>query len=531
MTSRSDRELLDDARTGDRAAFQELYDRHRGAALRLARSYRRNGDADDLVNGAFERVLAALLRGNGPTDAFRPYLFVTLRRLAMEDGRRPHDETLDELPDSVTAAMDLPPLDGTERDLVLQAFAALPERWQAVLWLTEVEGRQPREVGRSAGLPANTVAVLAHRARERLRQTYLQAHLQSTPRRGCEPHRSRLGSYVRGGLSRRHRVTTADHLAHCASCRDLVAGLDDVNRLLVRSVFPLFALGSAGNIGLDVTGGATATATLGGSSASLGTPAAGVGTGAGGVSAAVKVGAAVVTAVAALTVTIVPFGGDPPSEERPTLEAGAPADGDGGDEPAGRDMAAGGARPPQPGEPASEGDEASSSETVTTGTAAPTGPAIASPERAGPSADSLVGLDLGLGVGPDIGAGVDIEVGPDVTIDATWALGLLGSGRLDVAVRNSGTAAAPELALDVRLSPDASVTSLLGTGCEPAGGLDVVLGLLRSLTCGIGDLTAGAGASLGIPLHVAAAGQAATVTLRSGADVLDTTVVDPPAAG
>ncbi|MGH9111805.1 MAG: sigma-70 family RNA polymerase sigma factor, partial [Acidimicrobiales bacterium] len=233
MTTRSDCDLLDHARTGDRAAFQELYDRHRGAALRLARSYRRNGDADDLVNGAFERVLAALLRGNGPTDAFRPYLFVTLRRLAMEDGRRPHDEALDGLPDTVTAVIDLPALEGVERDLVTRAFDALPERWQAVLWLTEVEGRQPREVGPSAGLPANTVSVLAHRARERLRQNYLQAHLQSAPRLGCEPHRSRLGSYVRGGLSRRHRATTDDHLADCASCRDLVAELDDVNRLLV----------------------------------------------------------------------------------------------------------------------------------------------------------------------------------------------------------------------------------------------------------------------------------------------------------
>src|ERR687897_892490 len=235
-------------------------------------------------------------------------------------------------------------------------------------------------------------------------------------------------------------------------------------------------------------------------------PASAVTCGGGGVSAAVKVGAAVVTAVAALTVTIVPFGGDRPSDERPTLEAGAPADGDRGDEPAARDVTAGGAQPPQLAESATEGDEASTSGTITTGTAAPTGPAAASPEPA-PAADSLVDLGLGIGVGPDLGVGVDVEVGPDVTIDATWALGLLGSGRLDVAVRNSGTAAALLLALDVRLSPDARVRSLLGTGCAPAGGLDEVLGLLRSLSCGIGDLAAGAGASLGIPLQVAAAGQ------------------------
>lgn len=181
---------------------------------------------------------------------------------------------------------------------------------------------------------------LAHRARERLRQTYLQ----SAPRRGCEPTGPASAATCGAGLSRRHLATTADHLVHCESCRDLLAELDDVNRLFVRSVVPLFALGSAGKIGLDVAGGA-ATATLAGSSASLGAPAAGVWTGAGGVSAAVKVGAAVVTAVTALTVTMVPFGGDTPSDERPTLEAGAPADGDVGDE-LGADVAASGARPP-----------------------------------------------------------------------------------------------------------------------------------------------------------------------------------------
>ncbi len=166
-----------------------------------------------------------------------------------------------------------------------------------------------------------------------------------------------------------------------------------------------------------------------------------------------------------------------------------------------------------------------------TGTAAPIGSAAPSSER--PATDPLVDLDLGVALGLDIGVGLGIEVGPDVTIDATWALGLLGSGRLDVAVCNSGTAAAPELALDVHLSTDARVTSLLGTGCEPvAGGLiDVVLSLLRSLTCGIDDLTAGAGDSLGIPLHVAGAGPTATVTLRSSAEVLDTTVVDLPTTG
>jgi RNA polymerase sigma factor (sigma-70 family) len=176
VTTRSDAELLGQVRDGDDAALGELYVRHRDAALRLARSYGAAADAEDVVNEAFERVMGALRRGRGPADAFRPYLFVTVRRLTTGRGGADHD-TLDEVPEAVVAAEAGGTLDLTERALVAEAFADLPDRWQTVLWHTAVEGQRPREVARAVGMPANTVAVLAHRARERLRQRYLQAHI------------------------------------------------------------------------------------------------------------------------------------------------------------------------------------------------------------------------------------------------------------------------------------------------------------------------------------------------------------------
>ena len=83
VTTPSDTDLVRLARAGDETALTELYLRHRAAALRLARSYGPRSDADDLVSGAFERVMAAIRRGGGPEPAFRPYLYVTSRRLAM----------------------------------------------------------------------------------------------------------------------------------------------------------------------------------------------------------------------------------------------------------------------------------------------------------------------------------------------------------------------------------------------------------------------------------------------------------------
>ncbi|HKY68865.1 MAG TPA: sigma-70 family RNA polymerase sigma factor, partial [Acidimicrobiales bacterium] len=175
ITALTDAELLDQARNGDDAAFTELYVRHQPAALRLASTYRRVGDPDDLVNGAFERVLGAVRRGSGPTDSFRAYLFVTLRRHAAELAAKAPDQSLDDVPEPIGDEADSPALAQADRALITQAFESLPDRWQAVLWQTAVEGRQPRDLADTLGVSANAAAALAYRAREKLRQAYLQA--------------------------------------------------------------------------------------------------------------------------------------------------------------------------------------------------------------------------------------------------------------------------------------------------------------------------------------------------------------------
>ncbi len=258
ITALTDTELLDQARNGDEAAFTELYVRHQPAALRLARSYRRFGDPDDLVNGAFERVLGALRRGAGPTESFRAYLFVTLRRLAAEQGE-PADESLDEVPEPISDAAEAPDLEQADRAIITQAFEGLPDRWQAVLWHTAVEGRQPRELADVLGVTANAAAAMSYRAREKLRQAYLQSHLLASPAPDHEPWRSQLGAYVRDGLSKRDRAAVEEHLDGCDSCTALVAELRDVNRTLARSVLPLFVLVGGGQLAAGAAlGGAAA---------------------------------------------------------------------------------------------------------------------------------------------------------------------------------------------------------------------------------------------------------------------------------
>jgi RNA polymerase sigma factor (sigma-70 family) len=265
ITASTDAELLDQARNGDEAAFTELYVRHQPAALRLARNYRRSGDPDDLVNGSFERVLGALRRGAGPTESFRAYLFVTLRRLAAERGDRPADESLDNVPEPITDAARSPELAQADREMITRAFESLPDRWQSVLWHTAVEGRRPAELAGVLGVSANAAAAMAYRAREKLRQAYLQAHLLASPAPDHEPYRSQLGAYVRHGLSKRDEAAVKKHLDRCESCRALLAELDDVNRMLARAVLPLFLLVGGGKLAAGaVVGGAAAAGAAGG---------------------------------------------------------------------------------------------------------------------------------------------------------------------------------------------------------------------------------------------------------------------------
>jgi DNA-directed RNA polymerase specialized sigma24 family protein len=77
--------------------------------------------------------------------------------------------------------------------MIARAFRSLPERWQAVLWHTDIEASGPAEIAWLLGLSANSVAALAYRAREGLRQAYLQMHLSEVVRQECRPIAGKLG--------------------------------------------------------------------------------------------------------------------------------------------------------------------------------------------------------------------------------------------------------------------------------------------------------------------------------------------------
>ncbi|MFF5263580.1 sigma-70 family RNA polymerase sigma factor [Actinomadura viridis] len=286
----SDAVLITRIRAGDVTAYGTLYERHLGAARGLARQLVDHHAAEEAVQETFAKVLDAIRRGGGPRTAFRPYLLTALRH-TIYDRRRGEHRTeptarIEEYDRGAPFAD--PALEELERAMVVRAFRSLPERWQAVLWHTEIERAKPAEVAPILGLTANGVSALAYRAREGLRQAYLQMHLadppapssgpppgaSSGPSSGagagagtgpgerCRPVLEKLGPYVRGGLALRDARKVRRHLDGCERCRDVHTELADVNTALREAVGPLL-LGTATTAYVASKGGLTLGGILG----------------------------------------------------------------------------------------------------------------------------------------------------------------------------------------------------------------------------------------------------------------------------
>jgi RNA polymerase sigma factor (sigma-70 family) len=238
----SDADLVAASRTADSAAYAVLYERHAAAARSLARQLvHGRPEADDVVSEAFARVLGRLKRGGGPDSSFRPYLLTTVRRVAYDrfkaEGKLVVSGEMEAFDPGVP--FDDPAIADLERTMIVRAFASLPERWRTVLWHTEIEGARPAEVAALLGVTANGVAALAYRAREGLRQAYLQMHLSGVMRSECRPVAGKLGAFIRGGLAKRETATVAAHLDECTDCRAVYAELADVNVALRGLVAPV----------------------------------------------------------------------------------------------------------------------------------------------------------------------------------------------------------------------------------------------------------------------------------------------------
>ncbi|GAA2524806.1 hypothetical protein GCM10010423_17950 [Streptomyces levis] len=334
----SDADLIDRMRAGDDTAYEELYRRHAQAVRRYARTCCRDAHtADDLTAEVFARMLQAVRGGSGPTHAVRAYLLTSVRRVAASWTRSARREQLvDDFAlfaaqsargrdasddDTLELGADVRAMHEAEQSMAMRAFRSLPERWQAVLWHTEVEDESPSEVATLFGLDANGTRVLASRAREGLKQAYLQAHVSATltADEECARYADQLGTYARGRLRTRAERGLRKHLEECAKCRLAASQIAEVAGG-IPAVVPVAVIGwfgaagyakaaglIAGGAGAGGAAGAAAAAggSSGGASASGGASTSGGASASGGSAAASEgVGAPVKAGIAAGVVAV-----------------------------------------------------------------------------------------------------------------------------------------------------------------------------------------------------------------------------------
>lgn len=246
----ADADLILRTRAGDASAYGELWRRHYRSGITVARSITSSIDADDLVQEAYAKIYQTILRGGGPTASFRAYLLTSVRNAAASWGRARNDYNVEELeslvdPDSTEEAVD----NALDQSLTTRAFRSLPTRWQEVLWYSEVEQLKPADISPLLGMSTGAVSQLAFRAREGLREAWIQAHLSTvTPDSDCQWAVERLGAHSRGNLGTRDQKRLEKHLDECSRCLIVAAEAKHVSGRLALVLLPL-VLGAVGASG------------------------------------------------------------------------------------------------------------------------------------------------------------------------------------------------------------------------------------------------------------------------------------------
>jgi RNA polymerase sigma-70 factor (ECF subfamily) len=127
---------------------------------------RHPGDADDIVQDAFCRLLRADVGALGDED-LRRYLFRIAGNLMTDRWRRAEREMswLNRLRGEPQVEPAIAPDESVSRE-----FAELKPRDRALLWLAYVEEHNHQEIASALGLSRGSVKVLLSRARSRLRK-------------------------------------------------------------------------------------------------------------------------------------------------------------------------------------------------------------------------------------------------------------------------------------------------------------------------------------------------------------------------
>lgn len=229
MDPRTDAELVDASRHGDRAATEALLGRHAPALLRFAnRRCDDPVDADDVVQEALVAAVRALpeLRSDAAVGS---WLFTIARRACGRlRRRRRHAPAEHEIVRDAEPASPTPTPDAATAEKELSAtldagIRSLRPRDREVLLLRDVEGLSAPEVAEVLGLGIDAVKSRLHRARAALREQVAPTLAGHGP--ACPDIVGPFSRFLEGDIDAEACAAMKAHVAECPSCNAACASL------------------------------------------------------------------------------------------------------------------------------------------------------------------------------------------------------------------------------------------------------------------------------------------------------------------
>lgn len=173
-SNKTDDELMQQLKEGNKLAFRELYGRHSGLVFGYCMRYCSGNKslAEDIQQETWMRVLKAAPRYEGKNQ-FRAWLLTITRNTSFTQlGKQLtlHDDSAEaeaKIPDSTDLEKDFG--DKVESVRVQKAIDALPDSQRVVLVLWLVEEASYEEICASTGLSEPSVRSLLFRAKKALR--------------------------------------------------------------------------------------------------------------------------------------------------------------------------------------------------------------------------------------------------------------------------------------------------------------------------------------------------------------------------
>jgi RNA polymerase sigma factor (sigma-70 family) len=221
-----DRELVAAVRSGDDAAFEELYRRyHPRIAAYVRRMVRDRARAEDLAQDAFFSALRRM-RATDSDIAFKPWIFEIARNAAIDHWRRTsraeevsvEDEDLrqsDRLRLVGAAGPDSALVDKERLEHLRGAFDELSDVHTRILVMRELEGLSYREIAERLDLSRASVESALFRARRRLESEYADI----SEGRRCTAMRTVMARMAEGLRDKRDEGRLARHARRCHVCR------------------------------------------------------------------------------------------------------------------------------------------------------------------------------------------------------------------------------------------------------------------------------------------------------------------------